>query len=67
MIFKTKKMPEEWDNNIFEGKDDYLRMDYGKTTPVLWSALQTALNQIEKLEKEVKALKGKGRGKSDSD
>ena len=49
--FKTKKMPEEWDNIVFEGKDDYLRMDYGKTTPILWSALQTALNKIDKFEK----------------
>ena len=65
--FRTKKVPEEWDNIIIEGKDDYLRMDYGKTTPILWSALQTALNRIEKLEKEIKALKGKGKGKSDSD
>ena len=65
--FKTKKMPEEWDNIVFEGKDDYLRMDYGKTTPILWSALQTALNKIEKLEKEIKALKGKGKGKSDGE
>ena len=65
--FKTKKMPQEWDNIIYEGKDDYLRMDYGKTTPILWSALQTALNRSEKLEKEIKALKGKGKGKSDSD
>ena len=61
--FKTKKMPEEWDNIVFEGKDDYLRMDYGKTTPILWSALQYAFNKIDKLEKEVKALKGKGDGK----
>ena len=65
--FKTKKMPQEWGNIISEGKDDYLRMDYGKTTPILWSALQTALNRIEKLEKEIKALKGKVKGKSDSD
>ena len=66
--FKTKKMPEEWDNIIFEGKYDYLRMDYGKkTTPLLWSALQSALNDIDDLKKEVKALKGKGKGKSDSD
>ena len=64
---KTKKMPEEWDNIVFEGKDDNLRMDYGKTTPILWSALQTALNKIDKLEQEIKALKGKGKGKSDSD
>ena len=36
--FKTDKMPDEWDNIIMEGKDDYLRMDYTKTTPILWSA-----------------------------
>ena len=28
--FKTDKMPDEWDNIIMEGKDDYLRMDYTK-------------------------------------
>ena len=65
--FKTKKMPEEWDNIIFEGRDNYLRMDYGKTTPLLWSALQSALNDIDDFKKEVKKLKGKGKGKSDSD
>ena len=65
--FKTKKMPSEWDNIIFEGKDSYLRMDYSKTTPIIWTALQTALNKIDKLEKEVKALKGKGKGKSDGE
>ena len=65
--FKTKKMPEEWGNVVFEGKDDYLRMDYGKTSPLLWSALQSALNDIDDLKKEVKKLKGKGKGsKSDS-
>ena len=42
-------------------------MGYGKTTPILWSALQTALNEIEKLEREVRAFKGQGKGKSDSD
>ena len=65
--FKTKKMPEEWGNVAFEGKDDYLRMDYGKTSPLLWSALQSALNDIDDLKEEVKKLKGKGKGsKSDS-
>ena len=65
--FKTKKMPEEWGNVVFEGKDDYIRMDYGKTTPLLWSALQRALNDTDDLKKEVKKLKGKGKGsKSDS-
>ena len=60
---KIKKMPEEWGNVFFEGKGDYLQMDYGKTTPILWSALQNALNRLGKLEKELKALKGKGEGK----
>ena len=40
-------------------------MDYGKTAPILWSALQYALNIFDKLEKEVKALKGKAKGKND--
>ena len=65
--FLTKKLPDEWGNIIYECEDDYLRMDYGKTTPILWSALQYALNKLDKLEKEIRALKGKGKGKSDSD
>ena len=66
--FKTKKMPEEWDNLFLKVKTiDYLRMDYGKTTPLLWSALQTALNDVDDLKEEIKKLKGKGKGsKSDS-
>ena len=62
--FKTDKMPDEWDNIIIDGKDGYLRMDYTKTTPLLWSALQYALEEIDKLKKEkdelfdvVKAMK----------
>ena len=60
-------MPQERGNFIFEGKDDYLRMDYGKTTPLLWSALQSALNDIDDSKKEVMKLKGKGKGKSDGE
>ena len=55
--FKTDKMPDEWDNIIMKGKDEYLRMDYTKTTPILWSALQHALNKIDKLEKDINKLK----------
>ena len=66
-FMETKKMPDEWQNLVKEGKDGYLKFDYTITTPILWSALQYALNKIDKLEKEVKALKGKGKGKSDSD
>ena len=60
-------MPDEWQNLVKEGKDGYLKFDYTITTPILWSALQYALNKNDKLEKEVKALKGKGKGKSDSE
>ena len=44
-------MPDEWGNLVYECEDDDLRMDYGKTKPILWSALQDALNKIDKLEK----------------
>ena len=63
--FLTKKIPDEWDNIVYKSEDDYFRMDYGKTTPILWSALQYALSKLDKLEKEVKALKGKKRSDSD--
>ena len=60
-------MPDEWQNLVKEGKDGYLKFDYTITTPILWSALHNALNRIDKLEKEVNKLKGKGKGKSDCD
>ena len=66
-FMEYKKMPDEWQNLVKEGKDGYLKFDYTITTPILWSALQNALNRIDKLEKEVNKLKGKGKGKSDSD
>ena len=50
-------LPEDWENIIINGKDDYLRMDYTKTTPLLRSALQYALNKIDKLEKDINKLK----------
>ena len=51
-------------NVVKEGKDGYLKFDYTMTTPILWSALQNALNRIDKLEKEIKTLKGKGKGEA---
>ena len=60
--FISKKVPDEWQNMVKEGQDGYLKFDYTMTTPILWSALQNALNRIDKLEKEIKTLKGKGKG-----
>ena len=56
-FMETKKMPDEWQNIVKEGKDGYLKFDYTMTTPILWSALQHALNEIDKLKKEVNRMK----------
>ena len=66
-FMETKKMPDEWQNLVKEGTDGYLKFDYTITTPILWSALQATINEVEKLKKEVNKLKGKGKGnRSDS-
>ena len=62
--FLKKKVPDEWQNIVKEGKDGYLKFDYTMTTPILWSALQHALNEIDKLKKEVNKMK---KNKNDSD
>ena len=66
-FMETKKMPDEWQNVVKEGTDGYLKFDYTMTTPILWSALQATINEVEKLKKEINKLKGKGKGKNDSD
>ena len=66
-FMETKKMPDEWQNVVKEGTDGYLKFDYTTTTPILWSALQATINEVEKLKKAVNKLKGKGKGKSESD
>ena len=56
-FMETKKMPDEWQNIVKEGKDGYLKFDYTMTTPVLWSALQTTINEVEELKDLVKTMK----------
>ena len=63
-FMETKKMPDEWQNVVKEGKDGYLKFDYTTCVPILWSALQTTINEVDKLKKEVNKLK---KNKSDSD
>ena len=55
--FLTDKMPSEWGNIVREGKDGYLRFDYSMTTPLLWPALQHALNEIDEMKDLFKAMK----------
>ena len=50
-------MPVEWKNIVIEGKDGYLRMDYTKTTPILWSALQHTMKENEEMKDLFKAMK----------
>ena len=40
-------------------------MDYSKMVAPLWGCVQSLLNEVEDLKKELKKLKGKG--KSDSE
>ena len=76
-----KGFPKEWSNIVREGRDGYLRFDYSMTTPLLWSALQYALNEIDEMKdffratkKEMATMKGeitklkkKVKNNSDSD
>ena len=55
--FLSKKVPDEWQNIVKEGKDGYLKFDYTMTTPVLWSALQATINEVEELKGLVKTMK----------
>ena len=65
-------MSSEWSNIVREGRDGYLRFDYSMTTPLLWSALQHALNEIDEMKdlfktmkKEMAKLKDNGKGKGE--
>ena len=53
---ETKKMPDEWQNVVKEGKDGYLKFDY-TTVPLLWSALQYTMNENEEMKDLFKAMK----------
>ena len=50
-------MSSEWSNIVREGRDGYLRFDYSMTTPLLWSALQHALNEIDEMKDLFKTMK----------
>ena len=52
-----KGFPKEWSNIVREGRDGYLRFDYSMTTPLLWSALQYALNEIDQTKDFFRAMK----------
>ena len=53
-FMETKKMPDEWQNVVKEGKDGCLKFDYTTCVPILWSALQATINEVKKIEKRSK-------------
>ena len=63
-FMEKKKKPDEWQNLVKEGTDGYVKFEYTITTPILWSALQNALNRIDKFAKEINRLK---KNKNDSE
>ena len=58
-------MPKEWQNLVWMGKDDYMRMDYAKTNVVLWGAVQEMQKEITNLKTEMTKMKNKMKGKND--
>ena len=62
--FLSEKVPDEWQNIVKEGKDGYLKFDYTSCVPILWSALQATINEVEELKKEIKKFKGEASPKA---
>ena len=60
---KDAKMLKIWDNIIYYNDDGMKLLAYSKTAVVLWGCVQELMSEVEKLEKEIKTLKGKGEGR----
>ena len=59
-------MPKHWYNIVHKGSEGYLRMDYSKMIVPLWGCVQSLLNEVEDLKKEIKKLKKDASEKSHS-
>ena len=61
-------LPEKFEAVVNEDSE-FMGINYGKASAILWKALQETLTKVERLESrlfeaedEIKALKGKGKG-----
>ena len=64
----NSKMPKSWSKMVMkDSDDDYLRLNYVKMNVVLWGAVQHLMSDVTQLKREITKLKGKGKGKSESD
>ena len=53
----SSKMPKDWYNIVHKGSEGYLRMDYSKMVAPLWGCVQSLLNEVEDLKKQVEKSK----------
>ena len=59
----NSKMPKHWSNLLMKDSDnEYLRLNYIKMNVVLWSGVQELMKEVDDLKKDIKKIKGKGKG-----
>ena len=64
----NSKMPRSWSKMVMkDSDDDYFRLNYIKVNVVLWGAVQHLMSDVTQLKREITKLKGKSKGKSESD
>ena len=56
-------IPKEWENLVWMGKDDYMRVDYAKTNVILWGTVQELLKEVTYLKSEMTKMKNRMKGK----
>lgn len=55
-------LPEEFEAIVNKDRD-YLRLNYIEMNNILWKTIQEQMERIDKLESEIKELKGKAKPK----
>ena len=58
-------IPKEFENIVNED-NEYMSLNYGRLTVVLWKSCQEMMDKMDKMEEEIKELKAKGTAKAKS-
>ena len=58
-------IPKEFENIVNEDSE-YMSLNYGRLTVVLWKSCQEMMDKMDKMEEEIKELKAKGTAKAKS-
>ena len=57
-------LPKEWENLVWTGKDNFMRMGYAKTNVILWGCMQSLISsETTHLKSEITKMKNKMKGK----